>query len=162
MIYILPIKHDIQLGYGNTSKRLLEHITKLTKELKICFIAEEIPLDLPGISISEIGRFACNNNYSYKEIDPSAQEAEKLNLPTPEEIYSESNETRRSDLLSKHAKKKEDYWLHQLILISKYCNKILLVCGIAHVSSNPESKGNGIDLLLEKSNLEVTVLDNFI
>ncbi len=162
MIYILPTRHDIQLGLGANPKFLLDYIDNLVVEHSIDFIAEEVhPDELLGDSISPIGRFAHQNDLSYVHLDPSSAKEKELGLPTPQEVISAKNEEIGKAMMLVRARKREDYWLPTILKVNKSYKNILLVCGANHVSKNPESGGKGIDSLL-RDDVQTTIFDNFL
>lgn len=163
MIYILPTRHDIQLGLGASPKPLLDHIDKLVKEHDVDIITEEIHPDiLRGDSISPIGRFAHEHDLSYTYLDPSLLQEKELGIPSPQDISSAKNQITGQKMMLKRARKREKYWFPTIMKINNSYKNILLVCGANHVSKNFGSGRKGIDSLLSKKNIPSKILGNFL
>ncbi|MGH7203312.1 MAG: hypothetical protein ACREHC_02610, partial [Candidatus Levyibacteriota bacterium] len=125
MIYILPTRHDIQLGLSASPKKLITHISNLIKEHSIDFVTEEVhPDELIGDSISPIGRFTFEKDVSYTYLDPSIREESEISMPTPQQVISEPDETKKKEMQLIRARKGEDFWLPRIIAINESYSNI--------------------------------------
>ena len=181
MIYLLPVKHDMQFGQNSRAAFLQEFIETIIREKRISLVCEEASqqdLDSPN-NKAYVKTVADHYKISHLLCDLTDNERTDAGIFTTQELYDfiQDHKATMQELRlqekghamkqkqdafeaeeQSYQRKREQAWFDRIS--DKESETILLVLGAGHISSHPSSGGDGFDKLLEKERWEYEILDN--
>lgn len=174
MVYLLPISHDVQLGWHPLSNNYREFLYQTIPNLKISLVCEELSEDDVKTATHEcIAKIVAGKlDVPYLHCEPSDKERKELGIPLAEEInnrmqdliteakltgvYPEDSFKKfRKEMTIAH-KKREQYWLGKIQ--DKKDEVILFIVGIGHFSFFSDVHGEGFDKFLINNGFKVDVM----
>jgi len=178
MIYLLGIKHDIQLGLRPLlADRFVELVKEIITRIPIELVCEEVSIDVlkgVGIKTSPLEELCKTLKVRYKACDPTDKERLAKKILSPEEklnimqklfesfkanIINRKPATEYQELrkiLAKDDRKREKFWFSKIK--GEKSKNILFICGTGHISSYRSSQGKGFDKMLKQNKWKAKTL----
>lgn len=181
MIYLLPVKHDIQLGRNQSDfSKFIRYARQQIIDKNIALIGEEASEDdIKALSLnkSPLGSLAEEMEVEYLSCDPTDKQRINAGILTGEQVALEMARIRQimstvrdisklkeedkkfRSLMAKNEKRREEFWLN--LIKGKKDLTTLFVCGAGHISTYKNSRGEGFDTVLNNNGWNVEILSNW-